>query len=95
MGVIAKGDPTVWKIVEGKLYLNCRPEIMREWEKDIQATLKRQTRTGLVYWSRPGSENEQVASHEKGQKKKGRSNNIKDRAINRMINIFLKTEFFM
>ena len=41
MGVIAKGDPTVWKIVDGKLYLNCRPEIMREWEKDIPGYIEK------------------------------------------------------
>ena len=41
MGLIAKGDPMVWKIVDGKLYLNCRPEIMREWEKDIPGHIEK------------------------------------------------------
>ena len=41
MRVIARGDPTVWKIVEGKLYLNCRQEIMREWEKDISGYIEK------------------------------------------------------
>jgi hypothetical protein len=27
MGRIVRGDPTVWKIVEDKLYFNCRQEI--------------------------------------------------------------------
>ncbi len=29
------GDPTVWKIVDGKLYLNLDENIQKEWEKDI------------------------------------------------------------
>jgi hypothetical protein len=41
MGLIAKGDPTVWKIVKGKLYLNCRMEIMREWQKDISGYIEK------------------------------------------------------
>jgi len=41
MGIIAKGDPTVWKIVEGKLYLNCRQEIMRKWEQDIPGYIEK------------------------------------------------------
>ena len=41
MGLIARGDPTVWKIFEGKLYLNCRQEIMIEWEKDITGYIEK------------------------------------------------------
>jgi hypothetical protein len=41
MGHIAKGDPTVWKIVEGKLYLNCRQEIMKKWEQDIPGYIEK------------------------------------------------------
>ena len=28
-------DPTVWKIVDGKLYLNYNAEVGKEWRKDI------------------------------------------------------------
>jgi hypothetical protein len=41
MGRIAKADPTVWKIVEDKLYLNCRQEIMRKWEQDIPSYIEK------------------------------------------------------
>ncbi|MBN2418720.1 MAG: hypothetical protein JXL81_05000 [Deltaproteobacteria bacterium] len=41
MGRIAKGDPTIWKIVDGRLYLNCRKEIMTEWEKDIPGNIEK------------------------------------------------------
>ena len=29
------GDPTLWKIVDDKLYLNLNPDIQEQWEKDI------------------------------------------------------------
>lgn len=29
------GDPQVWKLVDGKLYLNLDENIQKEWEKDI------------------------------------------------------------
>lgn len=34
-GYTASGDPTVWKIVGGKLYLNYNREIGRRWESNI------------------------------------------------------------
>jgi YHS domain-containing protein len=34
-GYTAKGDPKVWKIVNGKLYLNYNPDIQAKWEKDV------------------------------------------------------------
>ena len=34
-GSTAKGDPTVWKIVNGKLYLNYDKGVQREWERDV------------------------------------------------------------
>ena len=34
-GYTASGDPEVWKIVEGKLYLNYDKSVQAEWEKDI------------------------------------------------------------
>ena len=41
MGLIAKADPRVWKIVEGKLYLNCREEIKRKWEQDLPGYIEK------------------------------------------------------
>ena len=34
-GVTAPGDPQVWRIVDGRLYLNVNKSIQSEWEKDI------------------------------------------------------------
>jgi len=48
MGHIAKGDPRVWKIVDGRLYLNCRKEIMKEWEQDIPGYIEKANKN----WSR-------------------------------------------
>ncbi|MDX2210511.1 MAG: YHS domain-containing (seleno)protein [Sphingopyxis sp.] len=34
-GYTASGDPTVWKVVGGKLYLNYNREVGQRWEKNI------------------------------------------------------------
>jgi YHS domain-containing protein len=34
-GYMASGDPQVWKIVGGKLYLNYDRSVQAKWEKDI------------------------------------------------------------
>jgi YHS domain-containing protein len=34
-GYTASGDPQVWKIVNGKLYLNYDQSVQAKWEKDI------------------------------------------------------------
>ena len=34
-GYTASGDPQVWKIVNGKLYLNYDNSVQAKWEKDI------------------------------------------------------------
>ena len=34
-------DPEVWKIVEGKLYLNLDKGIQQKWEKDISGYIKK------------------------------------------------------
>jgi YHS domain-containing protein len=36
----AKGDPEVWKIVDGKLYLNYNSEVQAMWVKDIPDFIK-------------------------------------------------------
>jgi YHS domain-containing protein len=35
VGAKFDGDPQLWKIVDGKLYLNLNPDIQEQWEKDI------------------------------------------------------------
>ncbi|WP_298818433.1 YHS domain-containing (seleno)protein [uncultured Roseibium sp.] len=35
MGVKVDGDPDLWKIVDGKLYLNLSQSIQERWNKDI------------------------------------------------------------
>jgi len=39
-GYTAKGEPEVWKIVEGKLYLNYSAGVQRTWERDISGNIK-------------------------------------------------------
>lgn len=39
-GYTASGDPTVWKIVNGKLYLNYNQEIGARWSKNIPNFIK-------------------------------------------------------
>ena len=34
-GYTAKGDPGIWRIVDGKLYLNYNASVQKGWEKDI------------------------------------------------------------
>jgi hypothetical protein len=40
-GYTAKGDPGVWKIVAGKLYLNYNQEVKAKWEQDIPALVSK------------------------------------------------------
>jgi YHS domain-containing protein len=37
----AKTDPEVWKIVDGKLYLNCSRTAYEKWSKDIPGNIKK------------------------------------------------------
>ena len=37
----APGDPTIWKIVDGKLYLNYDNSIQEKWEKDIPGFIQK------------------------------------------------------
>ena len=37
----AKTDPEVWKIVDGKLYLNCSQAAYEKWIKDIPGNIKK------------------------------------------------------
>jgi YHS domain-containing protein len=38
-GYTADGDPQIWKIVNGKLYLNYNQEARQLWEKDISGNI--------------------------------------------------------
>jgi YHS domain-containing protein len=39
-GYTASADPTNWRIVDGKLYLNYNDEIQRRWETDIPGHIR-------------------------------------------------------
>ena len=39
-GATASGDPEVWKVVDGKLYLNVSKSIQIEWEKDTPGYIR-------------------------------------------------------
>jgi hypothetical protein len=41
VGAKFDGDPTVWKIVDGKLYLNLDTGIQKEWVKDIPGNIQK------------------------------------------------------
>ena len=34
-GYTAKGDPNIWRVVDGKLYLNYNASVQKGWEKDV------------------------------------------------------------
>jgi YHS domain-containing protein len=44
------GDPKVWKIVDGKLYLNYNRDVQVKWEKDIPGLVKK----GDINWATLG-----------------------------------------
>jgi hypothetical protein len=46
IGTKAPGDPTVWKIVDRKLYVNFAPRAAELWERDIPGNIQK----GLVNW---------------------------------------------
>ena len=41
-------DPEVWKIVEGKLYLNCSMAAYEKWSRDIPGHIKQADRNWLT-----------------------------------------------
>lgn len=43
-GYTAKGDPNVWKIVDGKLYLNYNASVQKNWERDIPGNVAKADR---------------------------------------------------
>ncbi|MBC7520993.1 MAG: hypothetical protein H7268_07875 [Sandarakinorhabdus sp.] len=44
------GDPKVWKIVDGKLYLNYNRDVQVKWERDIPGLVKK----GDINWTTLG-----------------------------------------
>lgn len=40
-GYTADVDPEAWKIVEGRLYLNCDKEVQAKWEADVPGHIQR------------------------------------------------------
>jgi hypothetical protein len=38
-GYTAKGDPSAWRIVDGKLYLNYNASVQKTWERDIPSNI--------------------------------------------------------
>ena len=36
-----EGDPKVWKIVDGKLYLNFNPDVGKRWSQDVPGNITR------------------------------------------------------
>jgi YHS domain-containing protein len=45
-------DPEVWKIVNGKLYLNCSKAAYEKWSKDIPGNVKKADENWLKNFSR-------------------------------------------
>jgi len=42
-------DPEVWKIVDGKLYLNCSMAAYEKWSKDIPGNIKKADKNWLKF----------------------------------------------
>ncbi len=45
----AQSDPEVWKIVEGKLYLNCSMASYEKWSRDIPGNIKKSDANWLKF----------------------------------------------
>jgi hypothetical protein len=41
MGKKVDGDPEVWRIVDGRLYLNLAPKVATLWQKDVPGNIER------------------------------------------------------
>ena len=44
VGAKFDGDPNLWRIVDGKLYLNLNEDIQKTWEKNIPSNIKKADR---------------------------------------------------
>ena len=47
-GYTADADPTAWKLVDGKLYLNYNAKVQKRWEEDVPGRIAR----GNTNWPR-------------------------------------------
>jgi hypothetical protein len=47
----AQTDPEVWKIVDGKLYLNCSRSAYEKWSKDIPGSIKKADENWIKFYS--------------------------------------------
>ena len=54
-GRLAETDPQVWKIVDGKLYLNCSREAYEKWSRDIPGNIDKADAQWLTLQPRPAS----------------------------------------
>ena len=48
----AQTDPEVWKIVNGKLYLNCSRTAYEKWSRDIPGNIKKADKNWLKFHGR-------------------------------------------
>ena len=48
----AQTDPEVWKIVDGKLYLNCSKTAYEKWSLDIPGNIKKANKNWLKFMNR-------------------------------------------
>lgn len=46
-GRLATPDPKIWRVVAGKLYLNCSPEAEAKWLADVPGNIAK----GEVFWA--------------------------------------------
>jgi YHS domain-containing protein len=46
VGAKFDGDPTLWRVVDGKLYLNLSPDIQQAWFKDIPGNIDK----AVTHW---------------------------------------------
>lgn len=44
VGAKFDGDPRVWKVVDGRLYLNLNPDIQQKWQEDIKGNISKAER---------------------------------------------------
>lgn len=58
VGAKFDGDPQLWKIADGKLYLNLNEDIQKTWQKDIPGNIKKANRN----WKRIASKTPQELS---------------------------------
>lgn len=56
LGKKLPGDPNVWKIVDGKLYLNVNSEIQQKWVQDIPGHIAKADKTWETIKEKPAAE---------------------------------------